>query len=64
MAEQSPPYLYPGQWADELGSLASLTFQTPRVAHDLASIPMTRNAQNAIASSVFGSQLPPYNPGG
>ena len=40
--------------------LASLTFNTPRVAHDLASIPMSRPSQAAIASSVLGSQLPPY----
>jgi len=56
-----PAYLYPGQWADQLGSLASLTFNSPRVAHDLASIPMSPNAQNAISSSVLGSQLPPYS---
>lgn len=63
MAEQATPYLYPGQWMDDLGSLAALTHQAPRVAHDLSTIPMTRDAQNAIASSVFGSQLPPYDGG-
>lgn len=48
---------------DELGSLAALSSQVPRVAYDLASIPMSRTAVNAVASSVFGSQLPPYNSG-
>lgn len=63
MAEVQVANQYPGQWADDLGSLASLTTQTPRVGYDLSSVPMSREAQSAIATSLFSSQIPPYNGG-
>jgi hypothetical protein len=63
MSEAPSAYEHPGQWADDLGSLALVANQTPRVAYDLSSIPMSRTAISAIASSLFQSQTPPYNPG-
>jgi hypothetical protein len=60
LATPSPHYVYPGQWMDELGSLANTASQTPRTAVDLQMNITDPDALNAISGSLFDSQTPPY----
>lgn len=61
MAEVEPEYWTPSTWADDLGALAGLTSQTPRVSHDLASMPVSRGALSSTAATLFQSQVNPYS---
>lgn len=60
MAEVEPEYWTPSTWADDLGSLAAIAHQTPRVAVDLSNAPLSRGALSATASALFQSQVDPY----
>lgn len=61
MADVEPTYWTPSQWADDLGSLAAIAHQTPRIAFDLNSIPASRAMVSSVASSLFQSQANPYS---
>lgn len=63
MAEVQPAYLYPTQWVDDLGAVAAISHQAPRVGFDLASMPVSRITQSAVATSVFQNQVQPYPSG-
>jgi hypothetical protein len=61
VAEVEPEYWTPSTWADDLGSLAILAHQTPRIASDLANMPVSRGAVSSTAFTLFQSQVNPYS---
>jgi hypothetical protein len=57
---QDPEYIYAGQAFDELGSLATLTPNYPRLALDLSTTPGSRDVINVLSRSVFEAGINPY----
>lgn len=55
-----PDYIYPGQAFDELGSLAVLTPNYPRLALDLSATPGSRDVINTLSRTIFQSGISPY----
>lgn len=56
-----PPYIYGGQWADELASAYTMTMKSaPALAHDVAGLPIPKEAKNDIMQSVMGADVNPY----
>lgn len=56
-----PPYIYGGQWADELASAYTMTMKaSPALGHDIAGLPLPKAARNNILSSIMQSGADPY----
>lgn len=55
-----PDYIYPGQAFDELGSLVFVMPKYPALAFDLSTLPGSRDAINAAASTIMQSNITPY----
>ena len=60
MNDVPPPYIYPGQAFDEMGSLFAIMPNYPRLAFDLANSPGSSDVTNMVARSVMQSNVDPY----
>lgn len=60
MTSPVPYYVYPGQIFDEIGSLAAVMPQFPRLAFDIATSPGSTDVSNVMARAVMQSGHTPY----